>query len=106
MPPFLCITNLIQPADAESTSYAAELPEAGWTLLMQKLVAAASSGILIASLMFSTTALAADGAGASNCGRAAGAETATAAKYFDGLGVIISNMSPINEVNQASLCLP
>ncbi len=73
---------------------------------MQKLLAAASSGILIASLMFSTTALAVDDAGASNCGRAAGYETATAAKYFGGLGGIISNMAPINEVNHASLCLP
>ena len=73
---------------------------------MQKIRAAASIGILIASLMFSTTALAANGPGASDCGRAAGHETATAAKYFGGLGTIISNMAPINEVNHASLCLP
>jgi hypothetical protein len=30
----------------------------------------------------------------------------SAAKYFGGLGGIISNMAPINEVNLASLCLP
>ena len=73
---------------------------------MQKLLAATTTGMVIASLMFSTTALAVNDAGASNCGRAAGQETATAAKYFGGLGGIISNIAPINEVNHASLCLP
>ncbi|MCA1646652.1 MAG: hypothetical protein LC797_14740 [Chloroflexi bacterium] len=71
---------------------------------MNKLVTACS-GVLIAALMFSTTALAADGPGASQCGRTAGLETAMAAEAMGGLGGLISTMAPINAVNHYSLCL-
>jgi hypothetical protein len=76
-------------------------------ILMHKFVAAASSGVLIAALLFSTTALAADGPGASSCGRAAGAETAAAAQAWgSGFGVVVSTLAPINDLNHQSLCLP
>jgi hypothetical protein len=68
---------------------------------------AASSGALIAALMFSSTALAADGQGASSCGRAAGAETAAAARAWGPVfGVVVSTLAPINDLNHQSLCLP
>jgi hypothetical protein len=74
---------------------------------MKKLLTAASSAALIAALAFSSTALAADGRGASSCGRAAGAETATAAQAWGSIfGVVVSTLAPINDLNHVSLCLP
>jgi hypothetical protein len=73
---------------------------------MRKVTRAVLGGLLIVALTGST-ALAA-GPGASSCGHAAGQETAGAARAFTGLGTIVRQMAPLNQVNHASLfaCSP
>jgi hypothetical protein len=74
--------------------------------LIRKFATAVTTGLVLGALSLTATALAAD-PGASDCGRAAGQETASFAQSFGpGFGQLVSVLAPINELNQQSLCLP
>jgi len=76
--------------------------------VIPKFATAFATGLVLGALSLSTTALAA-GPGASDCGRAAGHETAAVAQALGaGFGQIVSTLAPINDLNQQSLfdCQP
>jgi hypothetical protein len=74
--------------------------------LIRKFATAAGAGLILGALSLSATALA-DGPGASDCGRDAGQASATFAQALGpGFGELVSNLAPINDLNQQSLCLP
>ena len=76
--------------------------------MIRKFATAVGTGLVLGALSLSVTAFAA-GPGASDCGRAAGQETAGVAQALGpGFGQIVSTLAPINDLNQQSLfdCQP
>ena len=70
--------------------------------MIRKFAPAVGSGLAIAALALSSTAFAANDPGASACQPAQGQITAGVARTGQ-LGVIISGIAPINQLNQQSL---